>query len=81
MKLYCFKKKSKKNKNCEISKMRNKNDYNPELFCSTYIQHNKQMIFLKFYRKVGFKSWLDFSSYLSNLENIISTYLKNPTQK
>ena len=76
-----FQKKIKKNKNCEISKMRNKNDYNPELFCITYIQHNKQMIFLKFYGKVGFKSWLDFSSYLSNLENIISTYLKNPTQK
>ena len=29
-------KKNQKNKNCEISKMRNKNDYNPELFCSTY---------------------------------------------
>ena len=37
MKLYCFKKKSKKNKNCEISKMRNKNDYNPELFCRYYL--------------------------------------------
>ena len=52
----------KSKKKCEISKMRNKNDYNPELFCITYIQHNKQMIFLKFYGKVGFKSWLDFSS-------------------
>ena len=56
-------KKNQKNKNCEISKMRNKNDYNPELFYRYYLlQHNKQMIFLKFYGKVGFKSWLDFSS-------------------
>ena len=30
-------KKNQKNKNCEISKMRNKNDYNPELFCRYYL--------------------------------------------
>ena len=50
-------KKNQKNKNCEISKMRNKNDYNPELFCRYYLlQHNKQMIFLKIYGKVDFSS-------------------------